>query len=258
MKIGNQFCIDAVFLHKSQHFAGFFGSIRQRKDTETNLTVYSTKTTKLRHVKLTPKEWGGKGLLGATIRFDAYDSHEYRDIRVTNVFENSPAEMAGVTPYRYNDCIEVLLYVVLRSVLFVLKVVRDFFQTIVCLGYERRTFKINRNEDFLLGAEGTLFRDLDDLVELVQRFKGKCVSMYVYNVLSDDTRVVPIVPSDAWGGRGILGCEFGTGLLHRIPDPQKLARKRALSNGSINESESEGGTSPVRRINPNHIVIAEV
>ncbi|CAD7924288.1 unnamed protein product [Amoebophrya sp. A120] len=190
----------------------FFGSIRQRKNTETNLTVFSTKTTKLRHVKLTPKEWGGKGLLGATIRFDAYDSHEYRDIRVTNVFENSPAEMAGVTP----------------------------------------------NEDFLLGAEGTLFRDLDDLVELVQRFKGKCVSMYVYNVLSDDTRVVPIVPSDAWGGRGILGCEFGTGLLHRIPDPQKLARKRALSNGSINESESEGGMSPVRRINPNHIVIAEV
>ena len=77
----------------------FFAAIRDRKDRETNLVVFSSKTGALRCVKITPREWGGKGLLGSTIRFDAYDSQEYRDIRVTHVFENSPAEMAGIAAY---------------------------------------------------------------------------------------------------------------------------------------------------------------
>ena len=66
-----------------------------------------------------------------------------------------------------------------------------------------------RGVDFLLGAEGALFKDLQDLVELIAQYVNKCISMYVYNVTTDSIRVVPIVPSNVWGGRGLLGCEFG-------------------------------------------------
>eukprot|EP00392_Amoebophrya_sp_AT5.2_P013710 g13839.t1 len=142
----------------------FFAAIRDRKDRETNLVVFSSKTGALRCVKITPREWGGKGLLGSTIRFDAYDSQD--------------------------------------------------------------------NEDFLLGAEGVLFRDLDDLCELVQKFK-------------------------VWWSQV------------RIPDPLKLQEKhkRRTSERSVGGGDpwsvSEGSRnirypgSPSARNNPNHIVVAE-
>lgn len=161
--------------------AMFFSKIADKKDEECVLSIWSSKTNLIREVKLTPREWGGAGLLGATIRYDVYDSTKIANIRVTRVFENSPAEMAGIEP----------------------------------------------EEDFLLGAEGILFKNLEDLVELVQRFKGKCISMYVYNQETGLTRVIPVFPNDIWGGEGALGCEFGTGLLHRIlpPDIKKEKEK---------------------------------
>ena len=60
--------------------------------------MYSSKTANFRKMVLTPREWGGEGLLGATIRFDHYNSGEHRNIRITDVFPNSPAEMAGLQP----------------------------------------------------------------------------------------------------------------------------------------------------------------
>ena len=81
---------------------------------------------------ITPRDYPqGEGILGATIKFDIYDVEEAVNIRVTQVFENSPAEMAGLTA----------------------------------------------GSDFLLGAEGVMFRDLEDVVEMVGRWKGRCVTM---------------------------------------------------------------------------------
>ncbi|CAD7934935.1 unnamed protein product [Amoebophrya sp. A25] len=193
----------------------FYDRVKSKIGQSVKLTVFSSKSKKLREVVIIPStSWGGKGLLGATIRFDTFDATEFKDIRVTHVFANSPAEMAGITA----------------------------------------------GEDFLLGGEGVLFRDLDDLIEFVGKFKGKCVSMYVYNVESDETRAVPIVPSDAWGGRGALGCEFGTGLFHRIPNPDRLTQKRNEQDTSAT-TEKSAAVPPKRKPkgskNPNHIVVAQ-
>lgn len=44
--------------------------------------------------------------------------------------------------------------------------------------------------------------------------------LYVYNYDSDCVRPVRVIlkAGSSWGGRGILGCDVGYGLLHRVPE----------------------------------------
>ncbi|KAH3663392.1 hypothetical protein OGAPHI_005382 [Ogataea philodendri] len=44
------------------------------------------------------------------------------------------------------------------------------------------------------------------------------VVLYVYNHDYDSVRPVTVYPNETWGGRGLLGCDIGYGLLHRIPE----------------------------------------
>lgn len=41
--------------------------------------------------------------------------------------------------------------------------------------------------------------------------------MYVYNAESDEVRSVIILPTEEWGGEGILGANVAFGFLHRLP-----------------------------------------
>lgn len=45
----------------------------------------------------------------------------------------------------------------------------------------------------------------------------RIVEIYVYSSESDVVRVVTLMPTLSWGGRGLLGAEVGTGYLHRFP-----------------------------------------
>lgn len=78
---------------------------------------------------------------------------------------------------------------------------------------------IDAQVDFFLGGQDVFFNDLQDLVNLVMQFVNKQLPLYVYNAKQDEVRVALLFPNNRWGGRGLLGCEFGTGLLHRIPNP---------------------------------------
>ncbi len=77
-------------------------------------------------------------------------------------------------------------------------------------------------------------------------YEGRLVSpRYVYSSQTDETRTIAIVPSDIWGGKGALGCEFGTGFLHRIPDPTGKRGVGRLANPDSKEwskkiEESQG------------------
>ena len=47
---------------------------------------------------MTPKQWGGSGVLGASVRFDTADPADCNGIRVLEVFPGSPAAHAGHQP----------------------------------------------------------------------------------------------------------------------------------------------------------------
>lgn len=44
------------------------------------------------------------------------------------------------------------------------------------------------------------------------------LELYIYNHDYDVVRPVVIYPTEKWGGKGLLGCDVGYGLLHRLPE----------------------------------------
>lgn len=155
----------------------FFEQIQGSENTKTRLVVYNIRTHSSREVFVTPKKWGGAGLLGAVVRYDELDNADSQGMRVLEVFAGSPAAQAGLIPYK----------------------------------------------DFLLGTTEVMFRDMDELAEIVNLCLGKRTQIYVYNTDTESIREVTIVPNPDWGGNGVIGADIRTGILHRIPAPRRLA-----------------------------------
>ncbi|WFD06667.1 hypothetical protein MVES1_002021 [Malassezia vespertilionis] len=75
--------------------------------------------------------------------------------------------------------------------------------------------------DYVIGWRGGPLETESDFVQLVEHHANQHLALYVYNTDYDHTREVVIVPNRDWGGEGLLGCGIGSGLLHRIPKPQR-------------------------------------
>ncbi|CAE7262069.1 Gorasp2 [Symbiodinium sp. CCMP2456] len=174
--------------------ATFASAIQEAENQRTKLVVHNIRTHTARDVYVTPRRWGGAGLLGAVVRYDTLESAEGQGMRVLSVFPNSPAEAAGLVP----------------------------------------------NKDFLLGTTEVMFRDMDELTEVVNLYMGTELKIYVYNIEAENIREVVIVPSTQWGGDGAIGADIRTGLLHRIPAPRRALNIQPQAAAEARQTETGG------------------
>ena len=72
-------------------------------------------------------------------------------------------------------------------------------------------------KDYLLGTTSASFDSDEILAEVLMVHADRIVELYVYSSESDVVRIVTLMPTLSWGGRGLLGAEVGTGYLHRFP-----------------------------------------
>lgn len=77
------------------------------------------------------------------------------------------------------------------------------------------------HSDYIIGAQdGLLCTGGEDLLGRVINSKyNQELVLYAYNHEYDVVRPVTMIPNDQWGGKGLLGCGVGYGLLHRLPIP---------------------------------------
>mmetsp|Transcript_15788 Transcript_15788/g.24684 ORF Transcript_15788/g.24684 Transcript_15788/m.24684 type:complete len:408 (-) Transcript_15788:96-1319(-) len=100
-------------------------------------------------------------------------------------------------------------------------------------------------KDYLLGTTAIAFGSTKMLADVLDANLDKIVEIYVYNSDSDKVRVISLMPTYAWGGRGMLGAEVGTGYLHRLPNScrstvgQSVERKVRLTRTPVTESNSD-------------------
>lgn len=104
------------------------------------------------------------------------------------------------------------------------------------------------NEDYVIGSDSIL-QENDDLYNLIEAHEGKALKLFVYNLKTDNCREVICHPNSRWGGRGYLGCEFGHGLLHRIPHAQNQNGLPPTTVGSRTNS-TIGPTQTAQQPNP--------
>jgi len=71
--------------------------------------------------------------------------------------------------------------------------------------------------DYLLGTTSSSFDSDSALAEVLMVHSDRIVEIYVYSSETDLVRVVTLMPTLSWGGRGLLGAEIGTGYLHGFP-----------------------------------------
>ncbi|ODV97710.1 hypothetical protein PACTADRAFT_26982, partial [Pachysolen tannophilus NRRL Y-2460] len=79
--------------------------------------------------------------------------------------------------------------------------------------------------DYIVGAQdGLLATGGEDLLSRVvsslhaRNGSNSTIILYVYNHDFDVIRPVTLKPNTLWGGKGMLGCDVGYGLLHRLPE----------------------------------------
>ena len=168
-----------------------FRVLKASEDKPLPLAVYNCKNHSMREIVLVPsRKWPGEGMLGVTIRFDSFFEAEDHMCHVLEVEVNSPAELAGLVPYK-----DYLLGTAEKVCLFRILVE-------VC-GHHHLSFQDFKDTD-------VLFQELTDNLD-------KPAEFYVYNTDSDEVRTVVIMPTTDWGGDGMLGANVAHGFLHVLP-----------------------------------------
>jgi hypothetical protein len=108
--------------------------------------------------------------------------------------------------------------------------------------------------DYLLGTTHHTLDSVDSLARLLHQRIDQILELYVYNDQTDVVRVVALVPTHNWNGRGILGAEVATGYLHRLPSAARstagtsVQRKVRYKPGTMHENGTQ--QPPVLELEP--------
>jgi hypothetical protein len=101
------------------------------------------------------------------------------------------------------------------------------------------------HSDYIISAQdGLLATGGEDLLSrVIESKKNQELVLYVYNHDYDIVRPVTITAREGWGGIGLLGCNVGYGLLHRLPPVSKMEPGSVLFDG-LNPVQSNQSAQP--------------
>jgi hypothetical protein len=72
-------------------------------------------------------------------------------------------------------------------------------------------------KDYLLGTLEKDFKTPEILYDELRAHINTPIDFYVYNTDTDEVRICVVMPSNDWGGDGLLGAGVANGLLHALP-----------------------------------------
>ncbi|SBT85685.1 golgi re-assembly stacking protein, putative [Plasmodium malariae] len=199
-------------------YDNFVEKLRQNENKELLLLVYNCRYNEMKQVKIIPRKWKGNGLLGINLSYESSNAMN-EGVRVLEIFEGSPAFKSNLIEY----------------------------------------------SDYIIGQENNIFRNQDELtnyidtnyLNYIKEKKTEPFRLYffVYNKDTEKIRKVQIEPNNSWGCKGLLGCNIGTGFIHKIPfckndnfikglDPNNVEGPQAIHIG--NSSMSSERNNDVR------------
>lgn len=165
-----------------QNWIGFMDHEVNVSNNDLTLSIYSAKGNTEREMIVKSTQFHQCGGLGVSVQLTPLSSSQYV-WHVLKIQPNSPAYVAGIMPDEYIlQCEDGLL----------------------ATGGEELLSRVIQSQYIKNGSQPS---------ELV---------LYVYNYEADCVRPVRVIAREDWGGRGLLGCDIGYGLLHRIPEKFRI------------------------------------
>jgi hypothetical protein len=89
--------------------------------------------------------------------------------------------------------------------------------------------QLEGNNDYIIAVGDLLYSGMNEFMDIIHHNMHRDVRLYVYNAATELVRETSIVPDEAWGGEGILGCSLGAGYLHQLPPSRLRANRPMLS-----------------------------
>jgi predicted metalloprotease with PDZ domain len=77
--------------------------------------------------------------------------------------------------------------------------------------------QLEGNNDYIIAVGDLLYGGMNEFMDIIHHNIHRDVRLYVYNAATETVRECTIVPDNAWGGEGVLGCALGAGYLHLLP-----------------------------------------
>lgn len=94
--------------------------------------------------------------------------------------------------------------------------------------------------DYILGTPQYLYTDLNELANFIEMTQEKetikSLELYLFSSQTNSVRSTLILPNRNWGGQGLLGCEFGLGILNFLPQLDDNIFVSTLSENSLIET----------------------
>lgn len=166
----------------TQNWVNFMNHEVNVANNDITLAVYSAKGCVEREVVIKASQFHEAGGLKLSVQLTPLKAAQYT-WHVLKVQPNSPAYVAGIMPDEY----------ILQSE-----------DGLLAFGGEELLSRVIQSQ---------YVKNNNQPIELV---------LYVYNYEADCVRPVRVIIREDWGGRGLLGCDIGYGLLHRIPEKFRI------------------------------------
>ncbi|KAF9954096.1 hypothetical protein BGZ70_010673 [Mortierella alpina] len=87
--------------------------------------------------------------------------------------------------------------------------------------------------DYVIGTPLGIMRGEGDLYDLIEDYIGDPLPLHVYNVDRNQVREVVIVPSEEWGGEGLLGCDVGYGYKESSKEDMEHSAEQQVSSKDL-------------------------
>eukprot|EP01017_Pseudomicrothorax_dubius_P026035 TRINITY_DN2873_c0_g1_i4.p1 TRINITY_DN2873_c0_g1~~TRINITY_DN2873_c0_g1_i4.p1 ORF type:complete len:394 (-),score=105.09 TRINITY_DN2873_c0_g1_i4:32-1213(-) len=128
------------------------------------------------------------------------------------------------------------------------------------------------DEDYLLGIMQSIYSNLNELIGFIEYLQknaaNKSIELCLFNIRTKAFRFAIVHPAKGWGGKGLLGCEFGTGLLHRLPLLREAlteenggllaeTSKASLEETHVTANEGSGENEMLKRVSESTVRMLE-
>jgi len=83
---------------------------------------------------------------------------------------------------------------------------------------------LNEDDYIFYAKNSKCFNDQESFFDLIKVSKDNIVTLGVFNSKNNSWREVDVKPNDSWHGNGLLGCNIGMGITHKIP-PREMDQR---------------------------------
>lgn len=200
-----------------------------------------------------------KELLQSFNKIIAENQNKSLGFKVFNIYSQKSRDLL-ISPTRNWPNSESLLGIIIRKESFANALEKSFKVLSVLENSPAAISGLIAEEDFIIGMTYYKYQDIEEFKEILSQAtpeenKENLKEVCVFNNKSKEIRLVNLKTNEKWGGKGLLGCEFGFGYMNNLKpgleDIQHEGKEKINASPIKNKRNFKEDTARIKQIS-NH------